>query len=145
MGTDQKKNIQRKIADFFAPKEEVLFVYLFGSIISKKNFRDIDIAIYMDSMPDLISQGKLQSALDHIFERKVDLIILNELPSKNPAFAYEIVTKGELLLSKDISTHVNYKSNVYQYYFDTAYLRNQFEGAFRKRMTSDKFGERNYE
>lgn len=145
MESEENSKIRREITHFFTPREEVIFLYLFGSVITKETFRDIDIAIYMDAMPDLIRQGKLQSALDDIFDYKVDLIILNELPNKNPAFAYEIVTEGELLLNKNPGIHTHYKSKVLQYYFDTAYLREQFKGAFRQRMKDNKFGERNYE
>ncbi|MFH5834378.1 nucleotidyltransferase domain-containing protein [Halalkalibaculum sp. DA3122] len=145
MKVDKKNHIRRRIKDFFASKEEVLFVYLFGSMVDKEKFRDVDIAVYMKSTPDLISRGKLQAALDRILAGTVDVTILNELPAKNPAFAYEIVTKGVLLLNRDPDLHTTYKSKVYRYYFDTAYLRDQFEGAFRKRLTSGNFGKRNYE
>ena len=145
MGSETSNNIRQRITEFFSSKEEVLFVYLFGSVITKEKFRDIDIAIYMDLMPDLLSQGKLQSALDSLIEYKVDLVLLNELPSKNPAFVYNIVTTGELLINKDKSVHTEYKSKALQYYFDTAYLRNQFDEVFHQRMKADKFGERNYE
>ncbi|WP_441000648.1 type VII toxin-antitoxin system MntA family adenylyltransferase antitoxin [Fodinibius sp. SL11] len=145
MESPEITNIQKKIIDFFTPKEEVIFVYLFGSVTNKETFRDIDIAIYMDAMPNLIRQGKHQTALDNLFDYKVDLVILNELPQKNPAFAHEIVTKGELLLNKNPGIHTQYKSKVLQYYFDTAYLRDQFGNAFRQRVQDNKFGERNYE
>lgn len=133
------------IKDFFASEEEVLFVYLFGSIINKDTFRDIDIAVYMKTMPDLISRGKLQATLDRLLTDNVDLTILNELPAQNPAFAYEIMTKGTLLLNKNPDLHTRFKSKVYQCYFDTTYLRDQFKEAFRDRITSGKFGERDYE
>jgi len=145
MESEGDSKIRQKITDFFAPKEEVIFVYLFGSVVSKEIFRDIDIAIYMDGSPDLIRQGKLQTAVDHLIEYKVDLVILNELPNKNPAFAHQIVTTGELLLNKNPDTHTTYKSKAFQYYFDTAYLRNQFEYAFSQRLKANKFGKRNYE
>ena len=114
-------------------------------MVDKERFRDVDIAVYMKSTPDLISRGKLQSALDSILAGTADVVILNELPAKNPSFAYEIMTKGMLLLNRDPDLHTTYKSKVYQYYFDTAYLRHQFEGAFRERLTSDNFANRNYE
>jgi predicted nucleotidyltransferase len=145
MEAKTKNEIRKKIKDFFDSKREIHFVYLFGSIVSKNVFRDIDIAIYMDTMPDLITQGKLQATLDNIFEYKMDLVILNDLPDKNPTFAHEIMTKGELLLNKDPGIHTDYKSKVFRYYFDTAYLRDQFEDAFKQRIKTGKFGERDYE
>jgi predicted nucleotidyltransferase len=143
--TNPKNKIREKIQDFFLKKEDVFFVYLFGSFISKQKFRDIDIAIYMESIPDIIGRGKLQVALDNLLNLKNDLVLLNKLPSKNPAFAYEITTKGELLVCRDNNLHTQYKSRVLQYYFDTAYLPKQFNEAFKTRIISDKFGERNYE
>lgn len=145
MQADVKNKIRQKIKDFFTSKENIVFVYLFGSVVNKDSFRDIDIAIFMDTMPDMIQLGKLQAALDDLIGPKVDLILLNALPSKNPAFAYEILSKGELLVNKNTSAHTTYKSKSYQYYFDTAYLREQFEDAFKQRMKSKKFGERDYE
>ncbi|NGP88337.1 type VII toxin-antitoxin system MntA family adenylyltransferase antitoxin [Fodinibius halophilus] len=144
MKTGTKKEIQKVLRDFFSDKEQVIFVYLFGSIVDKKVFRDIDVAVYMKDIPDIISQGKLQAQLDNLLDKNVDLVLLNRLPTKNPAFAYEIMTKGELLQNKDQSIHTKYKSRVFSYYFDTAYLREQFEDAFKMRMKTQKFGERNY-
>ncbi|MDZ7657993.1 nucleotidyltransferase domain-containing protein [Fodinibius sp.] len=145
MKADTRKETEQKIKDFFRPKDEVIFVYLFGSFVNKERYRDIDVAVYMDSIPDLISQGEMQSALDELFEINIDLVILNELPNKNPVFVYEILSKGKAVLNKNADIHTVYKSKAYQHYFDTAYLRKQFQDAFEKRMKTKKFGERDYE
>lgn len=145
MKSHNKTNIKEKLKSFFLSKEEIIFGYLFGSVVNSDEYRDIDIAVCMKAIPDLMRQGKLQSELNNLFEDKIDLVILNKLPNKNPAFAYEVVTKGELLFNKNPSVHTAYKSTALQHYFDTAYLRDQFEDAFSQRMTANKFGERNYE
>lgn len=145
MRADTKHTIRKKIEEYLSDREDVIFVYLFGSFADKDSFRDIDIALYMDPHPEMIRFGKLQAELDSLLEPKVDLVLLNDIPARNPAFAYEILSKGMLLLSRDRDLHTAYKSRAYQRYFDTAYLRKQFESAFGQRLKANKFGSRNYE
>lgn len=145
MTTSRKKEIRKKLKDFLSSREDVVFAYVFGSLVDRKKFRDIDIAVYLDGVPDLINQGRLHSALDALVDPNVDLVLLNNLPEKNPAFAYEIMTTGELLINNNEDVHTDCKSKVFLYYFNTAYLRDQFQNAFRQRLKSQKFGERGYE
>lgn len=140
-----KKNIRPAIREYLMQQEEVVFAWLFGSFVNNKTWRDIDVAIYTRNKPELIRLGTMQTELSGLTGHEVDLIHLNNLAKKNPAFAYEIVTRGELLFSDDPQLHRQYKQNVLLYYFDTAYLRERVDQAFTGRLESKKFGQRNYE
>lgn len=141
----KKEEVQNILKDFFSEKTQVIFVYLFGSFVKRERYRDLNIGVYMKPLPDLIQQGKLESELEELVPMRIDLILLNETPEKNPAFAYEVLTEGELLVNKNPALHTNFKSKAFRYYFDTAYLRENINQAFQKRLESGNFGMRNYE
>lgn len=126
-------------------QEQVVFAYLFGSFVAKDVYRDIDIGIYMEPYPDLIDLGKIQAALEKKLDAEVDVVLLNNIPDKKPSFGFEVVSKGELIINRNPELHERYKERVLHHYFDTAYLREQTEQAFSKRMKAGKFGQRNYE
>lgn len=140
-----KESIRTLLEDYFSKREDVGFVCLFGSFVSSERFRDIDIGVFFNPVPDLIRFGSMQSEVHQLVGYKVDLVILNDLYKKKPDFAYQIVTDGELLMSNDRDGYVQYKSKAWGYYFDTAYLREKVNAAFSRRMKSSKFGSRNYE
>ncbi len=140
-----KENIKHTLKQYLLQQGEVMFAYLFGSFVQGKQYRDIDIAIYTESKPELIRLGIIQAELSQRTRVDTDLTCLNNLPAKNPSLAYDIVTHGMLLFSKNSEKHTSYKKKALMYYFDTAPLRKDIEQAFSNRLASDKFGARNYE
>ncbi len=139
-----KTNIISKIKDLLANQEDVVFAYLFGSFIAKKNFRDIDIGIYTHGDIGLLRLGELQTELVKAINHKNDLVHLNYLHKQNPALAHEIVSKGLLILNNNSALQKKFKEKVLLAYFDNAALRAQMESAFRKRISEKKIGVRNY-
>lgn len=133
-----------EIKKYLARQDDVVFAYVFGSFVKRKAFRDIDIAIYINSEIDLLRLGSIQSELTELTGENIDLVLLNGLPGKNPAFAHEIVTHGELLFTTHQEKFVHYKRKALLFFFDTARLREGVQGAFAKRLESGKFGHRNY-
>lgn len=140
MDNNQIKTI---LTDYLEQQEEIVFAYLYGSFVNKEQFRDIDIGIYSRS-PKLITRGRMHTDLVKKTKKQVDLIYLNDLPEKHPAFAYQIVCKGELLFGKNHELQTDYKRRAFLRYFDTAPLRKQMQQAFNKRLKDNKFGMRNY-
>ena len=108
------------------------------------NFSDLDIGIYSKGNIDLLSIGKIITDLEKISSKKVDLLELNDLYKKSPTLAYKIVTNYELLFSKNENVFIDFKRNSFLYYFDTEYLRKSVNTALYKRISSKKFGKRNY-
>jgi predicted nucleotidyltransferase len=141
----RKENIRSVLKEYFSNEEEVVFSYLFGSFVNSDVFRDIDIGIYMRDGFELIQLGTMHAEISSLIKCDLDLITLNDIPGKNPTLAYEIVTRGELLFNRDSEIHTKYKRKALLYYFDTAFLRNEMNKAFEKRLNANKFGSRNYE
>lgn len=131
--------------DSLSRQKDMVFAYLFGSFMNRDKYRDIDIGIYMDPYPELIHFGRIQTELDDRLKPRVDLVLLNDIPDKNPALGYELLTGGILLLNRNPVLHTAFKSKVFRYYFDTAYLRDTIGKALIRRLESNKFGMRNYE
>lgn len=145
MNTDNKKQIQNTIKVLLDKESSIIFAYIFGSFITGNNFRDIDIGIYAEPRPDLLFLGRMQSRLNQKLPSDTDLVLLNDIPTTKPAFAYEICSKGQLVSNKDSERHTAYKTKVFSYYFDTAYLREQIDRAFHDSLESGRFGVINYE
>lgn len=145
MNTVNKKKIRSQIRDYLARQDDVIFVYLFGSFVGQDRYRDIDIGAYMDHSVDLVRLGHIKAALDKQIKSKVDLVFLNKVPDKKPAFGFQVITQGELLINKDIAVHRNFQERMLHHYFDTAYLRKKMDKAFNDRIETGKFALRNYE
>lgn len=139
------EQIRTRIQEYFLKREEINFVYLFGSFVTSAIFRDIDIAVHFKDEPGLIEFGVMKTELEERISLPIDLVKLNQLPGKNPLFAYEVVTDGELILNNDPLSHTEYKLACLHHYHDTRYLREQMDSAFKKRLDLGHFGKRNYE
>ena len=82
-----------------AEKNEVIFAYLLGSF-SETNFRDVDIAVYVDDSKVrgfLEYEIRLSTEIEKRVKLPVDVKVLN---SASLSFKYKAI-KGELLLSKN--------------------------------------------
>lgn len=72
------------------------------------------------------------------------MVELNSLYERDIQFAYQVVISSEILVCKDKSTWVNYKTKVILDYFDIKELLDQIETRFRQRLDENKFGIYNY-
>jgi uncharacterized protein len=139
-----KEAIIQQLSSFFKEEKNVVFAYLFGSFVTHDRFRDIDIGIYYMHEAGLLESGLLKTELEQLVSYPVDIIQINKLTESNPELAFDMITAGRLLISKDPSLHQAYKEKVLVVYYDTAFLRNQVNETFRKRLDTNKFGYRNY-
>jgi len=139
-----RERIVSRIRDFLCKQEEIAFAILFGSFNDKKEFRDIDIAIYLAGDSNLLKIGYLKSELDLLTKNNVDLVLLNNLYNKNPVLSYEIAAKGSVLCTRDPGLFYSYKKRAFLIFFDTEYLRDRVNKAFKKRVNEKKFGQRDY-
>jgi predicted nucleotidyltransferase len=80
-----------------------MFAYIYGSVLSSDNPRDIDIAVYLFPMDfeKLSRDGEislsfaipLEMDLEEQLKRKVDVQVLNRAPL---SFRYRVITDGSL-------------------------------------------------
>jgi len=108
------------LIDTLATNTSIVFALLFGSQCGG-NIRfdsDVDVAIYFEETPDLLTLGAIIAELEGVTNKKIDLIILNGLHSKNPLLAYNIIGKYTVLINRDTEVFEAYKVRSYMSYFD---------------------------
>jgi predicted nucleotidyltransferase len=145
------ESLQTSIFRFLEQQHDLVFFYVFGSVLSSQHFRDVDVAVFFrDGDFDLLRVGELVAELEFITQTKTDLIVLNDLFAKNPAFAHEIVSTGSLGYvsgtpsTTDKDTWVGFKVNCIKYFEDTRYLREMSRKALLNRVESGNLGKRDY-
>lgn len=141
MDTQAKEEIIKR---YLQKREDILFAFVFGSFLTRANYRDIDIAVYFKEAPGLMELGLVHSELGDLLKTKVDVISLNGLPGKLPVMAHQVASTGKLVKNKDEDALIAFRENAMRHYFDTAYLRAQMNKAFETRLDQHAFGKRNY-
>ena len=131
--------ILRKLLE---PYNFIDFVLLFGSYAKGKQtfLSDIDIAIFTNRSIDLFEQGNLISLLEENLNKKVDLILLNNLEKKDTKMAFNIVSNHKVILNRSNKKYVDFKADTYKYYFDLQPMYEMFDKALKKRLKSGTYG-----
>lgn len=99
---------------------------MFGSFLDKSNFGDLDIAVYLDHIPEndyISTEMKLQEVLEKNASYPVDVRILNHAP---PSFCYSVIKKGFVLIDNDEDKRVDFEMMTYKLYFDFLPFRKQY-------------------
>ena len=134
-------SIQKKITSILSKRSNIKFACIFGSALNNKTRygSDLDIAIYFDTEPDILTIGELALNLEKEVEKKIDIIKLNNLDKSNPCLAYSVVSKGMVVYSADDNAFKEFKSSVMLNYLDFKYIREMFDVALNKRLSTNKF------
>ena len=94
------------------------FAYLFGSFIEEDNFRDIDLAVYIDKKNevsrDKFYEMELSNQVERIVKYPVDIIVLNDASS---AIVFR-ASKGMLLKNRDDDVRVDFITLNWKKYWD---------------------------
>ncbi|MBF0343162.1 MAG: nucleotidyltransferase domain-containing protein [Nitrospirae bacterium] len=124
----------------------LVFALLFGSFAEGRATRisDIDVGLYTERDVGLLEIGNVAASIEIACRRRIDIVLLNDLYKIKPVMAYEIVSKGQLILCRDDAMYVDFKKSTFLYYLDTAYLRMVVDTSLKKRINEGRFGERNY-
>ncbi|MGV6831484.1 MAG: type VII toxin-antitoxin system MntA family adenylyltransferase antitoxin [bacterium] len=118
------------------------FALLFGSYArgTQKNLSDIDIAIYTNRSIGLLEQGDIISFLEDKFEKKIDLVLLNNLEKENAKMAFNIVNNHKIIFSRQKQKYIDFKANTYKYYLDLQPMYEMFDEALKERISSGTYG-----
>jgi len=137
------KSITDKIASILNRFDFIKNALLFGSYASKKSgfLSDIDIAIETSKDISLLEYGSIVATLEDALNKKIDLVILNELYKKEPLLAYNIYINHKPIFIKDKAKYDNFKLYALKYYTDLKPLFNLTNKAIRKRVKNGTFGE----
>jgi predicted nucleotidyltransferase len=127
-----KEQIVRETVRYVTEHEEIVFAYLFGSIVETGLFKDVDVGIYIgDSISDGFSYAlRMSSELERRLACPVDVIVLNTAPDH---LVHRISSKA-LIVNRDDDLRVRFLTRSWSRYFDIAvkrraYLRAVAEGS----------------
>ena len=140
------RTISEEIKDILEAQDSVEFALLFGSFAEGRQtpLSDVDVGVYLSRSVDLLTLGRLTAELERVTGRNVDILVLNELPDRNPNIAYQAISSGKIITCKNPSAYVSFKTRAILRYLDTAYLRDMVNRAFMERLRNNRFGERNH-
>jgi predicted nucleotidyltransferase len=116
----EREVIKHQITDFLRKRREILFAYLHGSFLDGPRFRDIDIALFLDTPS--VSTLKYELELESQMSRSVKNIpiearILNQAPL---SFRYAVIKRGVLLFSRRDELKSEFIERAINYYLDFA-------------------------
>lgn len=121
-----KQDLINKISHIFRTKKDIVFAYIFGSFISKDEFKDIDIGVYIyniESATILKSELELERELEDIIRIPADVRIINNAPI---SFVYNILRNKIVILDNNIDLRSDFEGIVLNKYFDIQYFRKEY-------------------
>lgn len=117
-----KKTIENALRIALKKHPEISFAYIHGSFLQKKDFKDIDIAVYLETIPvsPLKYELKMEAELMKVVRPyPVDVRLLNAAPL---SFRYNVIRYGSSLISRDDDKRTDFQENTLSMYFDFAYF-----------------------
>ena len=121
-----KQDLINTISNIFRTKKDIVFAYIFGSFISKDEFKDIDIGVYIDNIETatiLNYEMKLELESEDILGIPVDIRIINNAPI---SFVYNILKDKIVMIDNNIDLRSDFEGLVYKKYFDFQYFRKEY-------------------
>jgi len=127
---------EKEIIEVLKGVECIDFALLFGSSAngSTHSMSDIDIAVHLREPMELLEEGALIAELESAAGRPIDLVVLNDLPSRQPKLAFSILQNHKILLQRHPEKYIDFKERTYRHYFDQAPMFRLFDEAFIQRI-----------
>jgi len=82
------------------------------------------------TLTSILDISKLESATN----KKIDLVILNNLYKKSPLLAYNIYLQHKIIFLKDEKSFKSFKENALHYYMDFEHILDEQNRAFLQRI-----------
>ncbi len=113
-------SIEQRIVDLFAARDEIIAVYLFGSVArgAARPDSDVDVAALFSTPPRRTLDGPrlaLEGDLERALGRAVDLVVLNDAPVD---LRIRVLRDGRLLVDRDPSARIAYEVRTRNEAFD---------------------------
>ena len=132
------KKLSDTISSYFANKDEVLAVYLFGSYAkgTKSHFHlsDIDIGILFDKRDlDFINEKRNDYIVElaRLLRKDIHPVILN---SASEELMKQIFSKGKCIIINDSKKLSRFKMTMYSKICDFAYYQDQMKAGFIRKV-----------
>jgi len=135
-GYNESMRVQQELVEILCRNEMVVNALLFGSYASGRvhNMSDVDIAIETARELSLYEMGMIIADIESLLDKKVDLVILNDLYKKSPLLAYNIYLNHQKLCIGDQKKYDRFKENALRYYLDFKPVLDEQNIAFSKRI-----------
>nr|WP_321352133.1 nucleotidyltransferase domain-containing protein [uncultured Methanoregula sp.] len=129
-GKEDKEMILRQIRDAVANLPSLRAAYLYGSFLSRTDFRDIDIALLTG--PDIDSAGapvfasRAATAIETAigFRYECDVRVMNDEPAW---FRYEVISTGVPVYVRSEEDRIGYETDLLVEYQDLKYMYDLFD------------------
>ena len=120
-----KEKILPAIRTALEARREILFAYVFGSLVEGEKFRDLDVAVYL-SDPEFVKENidytiPLSGKLESLTGYSVDVILMNTAPDH----LIHSISKGIVLVDRDEEFRVDWVVHSWKRYFDIQPKRRQ--------------------
>lgn len=103
MSKRTKDALTKLIKEALLARNEILFAYIHGSFLGLSDFRDVDIALFVN--PAEVTSGqafdysfRLSVELSHLTAQDIDIQIMNYAPL---GFRHSVFKNGRILFSRD--------------------------------------------
>lgn len=98
-----KEALTKLIREALLARDEIIFAYVHGSFLSLPEFRDIDIALFVNAAEVTSKEAfdysfRLSVELSHLTSQDIDIQIMNYAPL---GFRHSVFKNGRLLFSRD--------------------------------------------
>lgn len=108
-----------RLKEFFSKDKDVLFVYIYGSQSKGTGYlgSDLDLAVYLSPGNKEFYLRKDEQFLGELaqIDKKIDVRLLNVMPL---LLKYEVISRGEVIFSRDEKARVNFETQILCRYFE---------------------------
>ena len=131
---DELDSLMLNIRNVLWAHPEVLVAYLFGSWVDGRACRmsDVDVAVLVSKELSWREQVSLAHEIEDRIGRSVDVVLLNKAPL---TLAYEVISKGKVMFSRDENRRIEFEVRVLREYLD---MKPRLEGYYRMVLTRFK-------
>lgn len=125
------------IKEALMPFDEILFVYLYGSMVKgvKGVGRDVDVALYLED--DFVEPALYPGHISGIIEARLSgkkLVDVRVLNHQSLGFQFRVIKEGVLVLSRDEEKRTRYESSVTSEYLDIKHYLDYYDSMRIRRL-----------
>lgn len=114
----ERDTIGERLKQALEAHTDISFAYLHGSFVSGNGFRDIDVAVYIEKLPESVLEYELQmeaELMGTIGRQIIDVKVINTAPL---SFRYNVIKDGVILFVKNDDKRADFQEATMSAYMD---------------------------
>ena len=120
-----REHIVSVISHYLTARTEILFAYVFGSIVESGAFQDVDVAVYrsddLENGDGLEYALKMSLALERKIGCPVDVVLMNTAADH----LIHSISRGRVVVNRDDDARADFITSSWSRYFDVQRKRQQ--------------------